>query len=86
MVRRSMPRLVALTGQNTSSQGVPDSSAALIVGDHKHVTIESELIVPSLNDCLSLGARNSVGGSLLGARLDVESPRYVGASRPVARA
>jgi hypothetical protein len=34
MVRRSMARLVAQPGQNTSSQGVLASSAALIVGDH----------------------------------------------------
>jgi hypothetical protein len=64
MVRRSMARLVAQPGQNTSSQGVRASSAALIVGDHS-------MSRPNL----SLGARSSVGGCLLGARLDVESPR-----------
>jgi hypothetical protein len=41
----------------------------------QHVTTGGELIVPSLNDSLSLGARSSVGGCLLGVRLDVESPR-----------
>jgi hypothetical protein len=34
MVLRSIARLVPQPGQKTSSQGVPASSAALIVGDH----------------------------------------------------
>jgi hypothetical protein len=33
-VRRSIARLVPQPGQKTSSQGVPPSSAARIVGDH----------------------------------------------------
>jgi hypothetical protein len=33
-IRRSMMRLVPQPGQNTSSHGVPESSAARIVGDH----------------------------------------------------
>jgi hypothetical protein len=74
MVRRSITLLVLQPGQNTSSQGVPASSPARIVGDHS-MSAEGELVVPALNDGLRLGARCLVGGIAFEARLHVEPPR-----------
>jgi hypothetical protein len=48
-VQRSTARLVPQPGQKTSSQGVPASSAARIVGDPRHFPAGSELLVPTLD-------------------------------------
>jgi hypothetical protein len=73
MVLRSIARLVPQPGQKTSSQGVPASSAARIVGDHSIVAAGCQAPIRAINDEFGLFARGPIRLELGGASLDVES-------------
>jgi hypothetical protein len=69
-VRRSIARLVPHPGQNTSSHGVPASSAAL---RPQHVTSGRQPPIPAIDHGLGFGARSPVGSELGRAGFDVWS-------------
>jgi hypothetical protein len=73
IVRRSIARLVPHPGQNTSSHGVPASSAALIVGDHSMSRPVARRRYQRSDYSLRLGARGPVGLELGGASIDVDT-------------
>ncbi len=72
IVRRSMARLVPQPGQKTSSQGLPASNAARIVGGHSMSRPRASWSFHRCN--FGVGARSLIRGVALETRLHVEPP------------
>src|SRR5262249_25938213 len=71
----SMARLVRQPGQNTSSHGLPASSAARIVGDHSMSLPAASCSFQRSTTALASAGAGPVVSPALGAGLDVEPPR-----------